>query len=287
VGLSNASLRLAGENVTISATDPQRFAAVGDLGVVAGSLEGMSRNGLAVGQKEAAEHGWALGSDVPVEFADGTSTTATVEAIYTQQNIVGPYVLNDALWAPHRGRDGDFVVLVDLRDGIGLADGKAAVQTVVDQSHGPEVLDRQGFSDANAEEIDQFLGLVYGLLGLAVLIALLGIANTLSLGIHERRRELGLLRALGQSKRDVRSTVRWESVIVALFGTAGGVVLGTFLGWGLVRALVAQEGFGVFAMPVPTLAVVLALAAAAGVVAAIRPARRAARLDILRAIATA
>ena len=102
---------------------------------------------------------------------------------------------------------------------------------------------------------------VYGMLGVAVIIALMGIANTLSLSIHDRRRELGLLRAVGQDRRQLRSTVRWESVIIALFGTIGGIGLGSFLGWGLVRALEAQEGFGTFALPVAPLAVVLGLAA--------------------------
>ena len=94
------------------------------------------------------------------------------------------------------------------------------------------------------------LTVIYGLLGIAVLIALMGIGNTLSLSIHERTRELGLLRAVGQSRSQLRSTVRWESVIVAVFGTIGGLGLGTFLGWGLMRALQAQEGFGVFAAPI-------------------------------------
>src|SRR5688500_4302241 len=97
------------------------------------------------------------------------------------------------------------------------------------------------------------LTFVYGMLGIAVLIALLGIGNTLSLSIHERRRELGLLRAVGQSRSQLRATVRWESVIVAVFGTVGGLTVGTFLGWGLVRAVNAQEGFGVFDAPVVVL----------------------------------
>ena len=126
---------------------------------------------------------------------------------------------------------------------------------------------------------------VYAMLALAVVIALMGIANTLSLSIHERTREFGLLRAIGQTRREVRSTVRWESVIVAIFGTVGGIGLGTFLGWGLMRALAAQEGFGTFALPVTSLTVVLVLAAVAGVVAAWRPAKRAGQLDILDAIA--
>jgi putative ABC transport system permease protein len=108
----------------------------------------------------------------------------------------------------------------------------------------------------------------------------------LSLSIHERTSELGLLRAVGQTRRQLRSTVRWEAVIVAVFGTIGGLGLGTFLGWGLIEAIAAQEGFGSFAVPLVPLATILALAAAAGVVAAVRPARRAAKLDILSAIAT-
>jgi putative ABC transport system permease protein len=147
-------------------------------------------------------------------------------------------------------------------------------------------MDRDEYTDTVGAEVDTMLYFVYGMLGVAVIIALMGIANTLSLSIHERRRELGLSRAVGQSRSQLRSTVRWESVIIAVFGTIGGISLGGFLGWGIVRALEAQEGFGVFALPIVPLAVILGLAAAAGVVAAVRPARRAAKTDILTAIAS-
>src|SRR5690606_18776072 len=121
----------------------------------------------------------------------------------------------------------------------------------------------------------------YGLLGLAILIAVLGIANTLSLSLHERTRELGLLRAVGQTRRQLRRTVRWESVIIAVFGTVGGVGLGTFLGWGVMEAMAASEGYGEFVAPVTTLGVIMVAAVLAGVFAAWRPARRAAKLDVL------
>ncbi|HZI45656.1 MAG TPA: FtsX-like permease family protein, partial [Ilumatobacter sp.] len=104
--------------------------------------------------------------------------------------------------------------------------------------------------------------------------------------LYERTRELGLLRAVGQTRRQLRRTVRWESVIIAVFGTIGGVAVGTFLAWGLMRAIEASEGIGSFVVPVTTLVVVLGAAIVAGVVAAIRPARRAAKLDVLEAIAT-
>jgi putative ABC transport system permease protein len=115
---------------------------------------------------------------------------------------------------------------------------------------------------------------------------LLGIANTLSLSLYERTRELGLLRAVGQTRRQLRRTVRWESVIIAVFGTVGGIAVGTFLAWGLMRAIDASEGIGSFVVPIVTLAIVLGAAIVAGVLAAVRPARRAAKLDVLAAIAT-
>jgi putative ABC transport system permease protein len=137
-----------------------------------------------------------------------------------------------------------------------------------------------------ASEVQTLLGLIYGLLGLAILIAVMGIANTLALSIHERTRELGLLRAVGQTRRQLRSTVRWEALLIALFGTLVGVGLGVFLGWALTRAVAVQEGLGVFAVPPAPIAVIVVVGSLAGVIAAVRPARRAARLDVLDALAT-
>ena len=124
---------------------------------------------------------------------------------------------------------------------------------------------------------------MYGLLGLAVLIALFSIANTMALSIHERTHEIGLLRAVGMTRRQTRATVRWESVLVTLLGTGLGMVIGVFFGWSISVAL-RHDGLGNFRIPVPSLAVVMALAVLGGIAAAARPARRAARLDVLRAI---
>lgn len=119
---------------------------------------------------------------------------------------------------------------------------------------------------------------------LAVVIAIFGIANTLSLSVYERTRELGLLRAVGAFRSQVRSTVRWESVITALLGTAQGIVIGVLLGYAVIVSL-RSEGALRFSLPVTTLIAVVVLAIAAGVIAAIRPARRAAKLNILQALA--
>ena len=133
------------------------------------------------------------------------------------------------------------------------------------------------------DQIDTMLNLIYGLLALAVVIALIGIANTLALSIHERTRELGLLRAVGMTRRQVRTSVRWESVLIALLGTALGATLAVLGSWGIVQAL-ADQDVTAFVVPATQMAVIVVLAGVAGVVAALGPARRAARLDVLSAI---
>jgi putative ABC transport system permease protein len=247
----------------------------------------VGRNALAVNDDYAAKKGWRLGTHVPVTFADGQTVDFTVDAIYGLGDLFGDILMDRASYLPHATQPTDLVVLMTIADGVTLQQAKAAVQPVVDRYYAPDVETKREFLDGVNAQVNQALTLVYGLLAVAILIAVMGIANTISLAVHERTRELGLLRAVGQSRRQTRTMVRWESVIVAVFGTLGGVVLGSFLGWGMVRAVGEKEGIGVFALPVTSLLVVVALGAAAGIVAALRPARRAARLDVLQAIATA
>ena len=148
-----------------------------------------------------------------------------------------------------------------------------------------KVLATDAFIDQRNGTIDTILTLVFALLGLAVLIALLGSANTLALSIHERKRELGLLRTVGMSRAQVRSSVRWEAAIIAVFGTFLGLGTGTLLGWAMVQAI-ADEGVDRLVIPIQSLVIVAAIAAIAAVAAAVLPARRAARIDILTAVAT-
>ncbi len=284
--LADAPIRLDGAEVLAMAGEPAAVAAVADLQVVKGSMAAVGSLGLAVSDDFAEDRGWVVGRQVPIAFADGGTATLTLNAVYGSRNVLGDIFIPTALWRSHHGRGGDAVVLVTLAEGVNIPDGQAAVQVVADRVGAPDVQNRAQFLADKTADIDESLGLIYGLLGLAILIAVIGIANTLSLSLHERTRELGLLRAVGQSRSQLRSTVRWESVIISIFGTVGGVGLGTFLSWGVVRALSAQEDVGIFRLPVTTLVIVLALAVVAGIVAAIRPARRAARLDILAAIAT-
>jgi putative ABC transport system permease protein len=282
----DAVVVLGDETLYPVATDLAAMASVADLDVQSGSMASAGPDGLAVGDELAEEHGWTVGSEVTFGFADGTSDSFTVDAIYGTDDLFGDLLMQRDAYVPHATQVDDVVVLLAAADGTSVADAKAAVQQVVDRYYGPDVRTRSEYLDLVNAQVDQALALVYGLLAVAILIAVMGIANTVSLSVHERTRELGLLRAVGQTRRQTRTMVRWESVMVAVFGTLGGVAFGTFLGWGMVRAIGEEEGVGTFAVPTTSLVVVLVLGAAAGVAAALRPARRAARLDVLTAIAT-
>jgi putative ABC transport system permease protein len=285
VGLGRGIAKVDGGGRRLTVTDPVALSRLLDLGAVRGSLADLGDHALAVSRDEAGKHGWTTGSRVTLTFADGRREPFTVAAVYGQAGLAGDYLVTRGAWEPHHIQDKDTLVAIDFRPGVSTEAGKAAVTRAVKPFGAPEVQTKGEYAASAAAGIDTFLTLIYALLALAVLIALLGIANTLTLAVHERTRELGLLRAVGQTRGQLRAMVRWESVVVAAFGTLGGLVLGSFLGWALVRAA-DTAGTGAFAVPPVSLAVVALVGVAAGALAGWRPARRAARLDVLRAIAT-
>lgn len=287
VGLGQGVAEIDGEGRALTVTDPAALARAFDLGDVQGSLDGLGTDGIAVADTEADKSGLRPGSTTELAFTDGSRHTFTVKAVYAQSELAGDYFITREAWAPHRAQDSDRLVAVGFEDGVSEQAGKAAVADVAAAYGNPEVQTRDEYAESSAGGIDMMLTLVYALLALAVLIALLGIANTLTLAVHERTRELGLLRAVGQTRSQLKAMVRWESVLVAAFGTVGGLALGGFLGWVLVKASDgASDSAFAFAVPPLQLTVVALVGLAAGAVAAWRPARRAARLDVLRAIAT-
>jgi putative ABC transport system permease protein len=260
----------------LSAFDATTVDDVFRLGTVEGDLQSLGADGIAVSADEAAERGWTIGSPVPATFPAG-DTTFTVEAIYSSgTDWVGPMFVDlDGL----RANGGD-----ELDYRVYVAGDESAIGGVASAYASADVLDKDGFLAVVSSEIDTMLGMFYALLLLAVVIALLGIANTLALSIFERTRELGLLRAVGMGRPQVRATVRWESIIIAVFGTTLGLGVGVLFGWAIVRAL-ADEGIDTLTVPAGSLAVVTLIAAVAGALAAALPARRAARLDVLDALA--
>ena len=285
-GMSYGQIGLPEGNAEVTVADFAAMTPVLDIGPVAGDLAGLSGDELAISTVYAEDEDLAVGDVVAARFQDGAEVDLTVAAVYEHAELVGNLTVPRDLWVDHSIQVIDTIVLVTLADGVDLGDGERAVQAVADRFGRPEVMDEAEYIAVVSASVDAMLTLVYVMLALAIVIALMGIANALSLAIHERTRELGLLRAVGTTRRQMRSMVRWESVLVALFGAVGGIAVGTFLGWALVKAADADGFINVFTVPAGSLTVILVVGALAGALAAIRPARRAARLDVLEAIAT-
>jgi putative ABC transport system permease protein len=287
VGLGRGVAEVDGKGRALTVTDPTALARTFDLGTVHGSLGTLGTDGIAITRTEADRQHLNTGSRAQLTFTDGKKKTFTVRAVYGQSELAGDYVITRAAWAPHRTQDSDTLVAVSFKDGVSTATGKAAVEKIATRYGNPQVQTRHEYAQSSAGGIDMMLTLVYALLALAVLIALLGIANTLTLAIHERTRELGLLRAVGQTRPQLRAMIRWESILLAAFGTVGGLTLGAFLGWVLVKASDgASDSTFAFAIPPLQLLLVALVGLTAGALAGFRPARRAAQLDLLRAIAS-
>jgi putative ABC transport system permease protein len=287
VGFGGGAATVGQVDRAVSVADVPAVDRVLDIGVQQGAAADVVGPTFAVSEEVADNRNWRVGTPVTVEFPDGSEQVLTVAAIYEHADVAGGYLLPRDLWIEHAPQAFDFTVLVALAEGVSVEEGRAAVEEVADGFGAPAVQDREEFLGSVAQGVDFMLNLIYVMLALAIFIALMGIANTLSLSVYERTRELGLLRAVGETRRQVRSMVRWESVIVAVFGTLGGLGLGLFLGWALVEAAsAAEDGLAVFSVPVVRLLVVLVVGGLAGALAGIRPARRAARLDVLDAIAT-
>ncbi|HZR12703.1 MAG TPA: FtsX-like permease family protein [Acidimicrobiia bacterium] len=279
VGLGEATFLLDGKTTTASVADTTQIGRVMRFDTVAGSVPRVSPDGIAVSRSEASAHGWHVGSRVELTFGGGAREQATVRAVYDHADLLDDVLVPSSLWARHTAQPTDTVVFVSTRPGVSFAAAKRALDPVATHN-GATVQDLSQYASSSSAGLNTMLGIVYVMLALAVLIALLGIANTLSLAVYERRRELGLLRAVGQTRAQLRSVLRFESLITSTFGTVLGLLLGGFLGW--VFAVVS--GAGTFSLPVVQLAVVAVLGAVAGVLAAVRPARRAARLPVLESI---
>ncbi len=285
-GIGSGYARISGKGENVSAMDPAHARAVLDLHPVAGSLAALSGNRLAVSEHVASAQRWHVGTTLPVVFPDGITARLRIGAIYRSRDLVGDYLLPASAWYPHAVQPLDRYIFATFASGASHTAVEQAIKHVAASYGNPAVQDRAAFTKSAAQNVSLILGIVYVMLVLAVVIAVLGITNTLSLSVYERTRELGLLRAVGQTRRQLRSMIRLESLIVAFQGTTGGIMLGVLIGWGISRAASTAEGITTFTFPPAQIAAILAAGFAAGLLAAIRPAHRAARLPVLTAIAS-
>ncbi len=248
-------------------------------------LAGLGPDDAVIDEKWGREHMLAVGDTFKARVASGKTIDYTVRGNFVDRaDFNGDYVASDVNAAEYGEPDSVQQVLVAVDEGVEEKDVRAAIDTAVSERFPTvEIKDQEEYKDFIGSQVNQLLNVVYALLALAVIVSLFGIVNTLALSIYERTRELGLMRAVGMSRRQVRRIIRYESVITALIGAVLGSVLGVVFAVIVSRPL-AEEGF-VLSIPVVTLVVLLLLAIVAGVLAAIGPARRASRLDVLDALA--
>ena len=277
--------RVQGDSTYLAGLQTDGITDVADLGVRDGDLADFGTGSMLLGTKQAAALGLAPGDDVAITFPETGKVTLRVAATFENESIIGsPYVVSLTDYAANVTSKLDRALLVRDADGA----DKAAVQADVEKALAADypnvdVKNPAELTKQSQDSIDQLLGLVTALLLLAVIVAILGIVNTLVLSVVERTRELGLMRAVGATRKQVRTVVRRESVLMSLLGAGTGIALGTLAGVALSRAMV-DSGVRTISVPVPTLVVYIVVAAVVGVLAAVGPARRASRVDVLRAI---
>jgi putative ABC transport system permease protein len=286
-GLRFAPLKIDGKDQFLASSNPRTINDLFDLRPKAGNIATMGPDDIAVSKKVFDDNGWKLGQQVHTQFPVGGTGTMRIAAVYGfgAREGLSDYFIGTNAYDRRYTELGDNQVYVKLKPGVSVAEARPSFRAVVDQYPGTKLSDQAGLKKQFESQVNQLLSVIFALLALALIIALIGIMNTLLLSIVERTREIGLLRAVGMTRKQIKSTVRWEAVIVAVFGALLGLVIGLFLGWSIVRAL-HDDGITQFAIPGGQIVLFIVLAGIAGVVAAAYPARRASRLDVLEAIST-
>lgn len=291
-GVRFAGLLLDGRLTGALGTDPNKIGQLRSFEVKEGKKEDLG-DGILVKEHLAEERRWNVGSKVKATFPKGPAQELVVKGIYaggptvsrggSEGTYSGDTLISVSTFEKGFVDQSDFTVYGAFASGVAPADGRKAVEDALKSFPNARFFDQAGSREQQIEQIDRLLALINGLLGLALVIALFGIVNTLALSIFERIREIGLLRAVGVTRRQVRSIVRWESVIVALIGAVLGIGVGVLFFYLLI--LQGGDTDLDFVLPGGRLLFYAFVAAVGGVLAAVLPARRAARIDVLRAIA--
>ena len=285
LAVRSSELRVRDVTAGVTGLDPDAALDVLQIEVVEGDLDSLDDGALAVQDSVASALGLSVGDRVPVTWSETGDAELVIGAVYEENEFLSRLAVGEQVLADNTASDLLEAVGVNSAEGTSPADARRAVDAAVADLPTVTVEDRAEFVAGQRGQVDQLLNAVTVLLVLSVVIAVLGIVNTLALSVVERTRELGLLRAVGLQRRQLRRMIRVESVVIALYGALLGLVVGTGFGWALVRAL-RDQGITEFSLPVGRLVLVVVAAALAGVLAAALPARRAARLDVLQAVAS-
>ncbi|MER7662512.1 MULTISPECIES: FtsX-like permease family protein [unclassified Streptomyces] len=285
------SVEVEGTFQAASAVTPGDVQQVFDLKLLSGSLDTLGKGGIAVAEKTAKSNGWKAGDKLPVTVGDdrdggrSATKTMTVGAIYQDNEFLSPVVVPTSLVAPFEPKPYIPEIWVKTDGGASKANERALVDALGDNP-AMSVMDRQDIRNMFGGMINTMLNIMYGLLAMALLIAVLGVVNTLAMSVFERQQEIGMLRAIGLDRGKVKRMIRLEAVVISLFGAVIGIGLGTFLAWAIGETIRSSIPNYALVLPWERIGIFLLLAGVVGVLASLWPARSAARLNMLTAIKT-
>ncbi len=285
-GIGLLTVNIDGKGQYLTTINPATVEGVFDIGLTSGTYADLTPETIFVSQQYAENNDAKLGDTIAVTLADAQVKSLSIAGIYEFDELAGKYTVSRDLTKDTTVITFDLGVYIKIKDGVSQESARTALQAAVDKYGQGTLLSKREYIDSQSGQVNQLLGLIYGLLFLSVIIAVVGIIITLLLSVFERQREIGLLRAVGMTKSQVRTTVRWESVITSLLGAVVGIVLGVGLGWVIVYAL-RDQGLSAFSVPVGTTVSILIMAFIIGILAAVYPAWRATRVNLLAAITTA
>ncbi|MCH9816433.1 MAG: FtsX-like permease family protein [Actinomycetia bacterium] len=285
VSVSGGRVLIDGEQERAVAVGGGPLDAIYAVEPASGSFSELGERDFVIDQESADAAGWQVGDKLPITYPDGSEGNYRLVGTYVGSELLNGAILNLTDFRANGGESTDRTVFIAAEPGVESGALIPALELLIAEDPFLEVLDQTAIKDQNGEQLNQVLLIIYSLLGLSVVIAALGVLNTLVLAVLERTREIGLLRAVGATQRQIRRMIRLEAIIVSILGVALGIMVGLVGGVVLQRAL-TQTGVAELVIPTGTVIAVLVGAFVIGIVAAVLPARRASRLNMLRAIAT-
>lgn len=281
----SANGEVDGDQVFLGAADPTELQDVLAIPMQQGSMAALNDGTILVDKSSASTHGYQLGDVIPLKLQGGTQRLKVAGIFSASAAVPANYLITLDALAKGALKPEDALLFITPKPGVSATQLHDQVDPITKQLPTISLQDPAGFASTQSKQIDQFLYMIYALLAFSILIAALGIVNTLALSVIERTREVGLLRAIGLSRRQLRRMVRLESIVIAILGAVLGVVIGIAFGISLVTAL-RDQGLDVLSVPWGQIVIFVLVAAVIGVLAAWLPARRAARLNVLDAIST-
>ncbi|MFF1296778.1 MULTISPECIES: ABC transporter permease [unclassified Streptomyces] len=280
--MRNSPSRIGGETEYLTGVNGASFGKLTDLKVDDGAFT-VGGTRIVVDADRAEERGWKAGSSFTVAYEDGKKQKLTVAGVYEGNEFFSGVLVDNATLTPHLPDAADMMVMVKTSDGATSAT-KDKLEKALGTNPAIKVQSKQDLSDDIAQMFTLMLNMLYGLLAMAVIVAVLGVINTLAMSVFERSQEIGMLRAIGLDRKGIKRMVRLESLVISLFGGVLGIGLGVFFGWAAGELLGTRMATYELVLPWTRMGLFLLLAAAVGVLAALWPARRASRLNMLTAI---